>query len=176
LAGQIPPRNKQCVERASDRQFTLMSHTIRRATVEDLPRLVELLGRQMEEHELASDFEALARAAEAVFNRPELGRFVVAAANSRVVGVAYVAFLHSMEHGGTVPLLEELYVVPECRGSGIGGALLQHVVKEWSIAPGRPLELEVDASHRQVEAFYARHGFTRRDRTRWIHFPPRGRG
>jgi len=125
----------------------------------------------MTEHQLPSSSEAVAQAAATVLGDPRLGSFLVAVVAGEVVGVAYVAFLQSMEHAATIPLLEELFVVPEHRGNGAGSALLRSAIEQFSTAPGLPMELEVDASHRGVESFYHRHGFTLRQRSRWIHWP-----
>ena len=126
----------------------------------------------MAEHALPHSADAIAEAVARTFEAPALGRFLVARDNEDLVALAYVAFLHSMEHATTIAQLEELYVHPEHRGAGIGRALLARVVAEFSIAPGRPIELEVDATHRDAEMFYRKHGFTLRDRTRWIYRPP----
>ena len=148
-----------------------MSTAIRAAIAEDAPRLVELLSRQMAEHHLRTTPEALARAVAAALSNPGVGSFLVAVVGGETIGVAYIAFLHSIEHAGAIALLEELYVLPEHRGRGAGSALLRSAVEQFSVAPGRPMELEVDASHREAESFYQRHGFTIRQRSRWIHVP-----
>jgi len=149
-----------------------MSLTVRAAVATDTPCLVDLLSRQMAEHHLDAAPDALARAAADVFSNRSLGTFLVAVFDNDLVGVAYVAFLHSMEHTGTIPLLEELYVLPEHRGRGAGSALLRSALEQFSTSPGVPMELEVDVSHRTVESFYRRHGFTPRERSRWIRMAP----
>jgi GNAT superfamily N-acetyltransferase len=145
---------------------------IRFATAADASQLVELLCRQMAEHSLPFSREQIGAAVAKTFASSLLGCFLVATDNDSVVGLAYVAFFHSMEHAATIPLLEELYVVQSHRGRGIGTALLCAAQQQFSIARGVPLELEVDSSHRDVETFYQEHGFTRLDRTRWLYRPP----
>jgi GNAT superfamily N-acetyltransferase len=150
-----------------------VSASIRFAIAADAPQLVELLCHQMAEHALAFSAEKIAVAVARTFTAGMLGSFLVATENNgRVVGLAYVAFVHSKEHEATIEWLEVLYVRAEDRGRGVGSALLERTLEEFSIARGLPLELEVDASHRDVESFYQKHGFTRRDRTRWLYRPP----
>ncbi|HEX5175880.1 MAG TPA: GNAT family N-acetyltransferase, partial [Chthoniobacteraceae bacterium] len=155
-------------------QLERMSALVRSAVADDSSQLVELLCAQMAEHALSFSSGALAAAVAKTFECPSLGSFLVAEENvsGKIIGLAYVAFLHSMEHAAIIPLLEELYVVQIHRGRGLGGALLSAAQEQFSVARGLPMELEVDASHRDVESFYQKHGFTRRDRTRWLYLPP----
>jgi maltose/maltodextrin transport system permease protein len=44
------------------------------------------------------------------------------------IGVAYASSLLSLEHGGVSGWLEELYVLPQWRGLGIGSRLIAEVV------------------------------------------------
>lgn len=151
-----------------------MQWVIRPGQKRDGEQIVELLCRQMREHELPAEPERIRAAMERVWTSPAAGAFLVAAIGEELAGVAYVAFLHSMEHGGTISLLEELYVRAEFRGKGLGSALLGGAIEEFSTKRGTPMELEVDATHAGVEALYVRHGFTRRERTRWIYRPGGG--
>jgi len=157
----------------SSRRLEIVNVLIRLAVAADSPQLVELLCLQMAEHKLPFSAGEIAAAVAQTFAAPALGRFLVAdETDSRLAGLAYVAFLHSMEHAATIGLLEELYVRAELRGRRIGSALLQRVIEEFANASGKPIELEIDASHREVESFYRKHGFAQRDRTRWIYRPP----
>jgi GNAT superfamily N-acetyltransferase len=148
-----------------------MKALIRSATPDDAAAIGALLRLQMEEHGLPFHAERTGAAIGAVFAAPSLGQFLVAESEGTLAGVAYVAFLHSMEHAATIPLLEELYVLERSRGRGIGSALLGEAMERFSRRTGLPMELEVDATHREVERLYQRHGFTLRTRSRWIFEP-----
>src|ERR1051325_580136 len=97
---------------------------IRTARAADANRLIGLLGIQLREHGVTLDARLLARAVRGLLRRPELGRFLVAADGSDVVGFAALSFLWTLEHGGRAAWLDQLYVVPQRRGRGIGRALL----------------------------------------------------
>ena len=64
--------------------------------------------------------------------------------------------------------LEELYVVPEDRGQGVGEALLQAALDGVQARGCAAVDLEVDEAHQRAEHLYHRNGFVRLPRTRWV--------
>jgi aminoglycoside 6'-N-acetyltransferase I len=78
-----------------------------------------------------------------------------------IVGFAITTLTFGLEHG-RVAELEDLYVRPAHRCSGIGGALIEDSV-EWSQLRGcRLLELVVTPNSKnsdQLSGYYARRGF-----------------
>jgi len=126
--------------------------------------LVEHLG------ELGIDASAkgLARVLEEVVGDSARGFILVARENGRVVGVAYVATILSMEHCGLVAWLEELYVTPDYRHRGIGTALITEVLKQAREAGIVAIDLEVDSRQSRAIAFYQQIGFRSLDRSRWV--------
>jgi GNAT superfamily N-acetyltransferase len=63
--------------------------------------------------------------------------------------------------------LEELYVVPEFRGAGVGSALLADVLARAERLKWRGVELEVVVGHERAAALYLRHGFVSAPRSRY---------
>jgi GNAT superfamily N-acetyltransferase len=53
---------------------------------------------------------------------------VARAPDGSPIGVAYASSLLSLEHGGASGWIEELYVLPQWRGRGIGSRLITEVV------------------------------------------------
>jgi aminoglycoside 6'-N-acetyltransferase I len=87
--------------------------------------------------------------------------------SDRAVGVATVTTTSGLELGLSAEL-EDLYVLPEARGSGAGGALIE-AVKAWCRAQGCTLVSvivtpEGQAAHNLVEYYRAR-GFEETGRT-----------
>ena len=74
----------------------------------------------------------------------------------------------SLEHGGRAAWLDELYVMPEHRGSGIGTMLLHEVRVAARAGGALAMDLEVEAGHERVSSLYERHGFSRHQRQRWF--------
>lgn len=95
------------------------------------------------------------------------GFLLVAKVRDETVAVGYVSTILSIEHGARVGWLEELYVWPEYREAGIGGALLNSAIRLAQKRSLSALDLEVDVEHRRAESLYRRFGFRRLPRSRW---------
>jgi ribosomal protein S18 acetylase RimI-like enzyme len=83
-------------------------------------------------------------------------------------GVAWVSFTWSLEHGGLTAWLEELYIVPERRDSGLGTALLRAAEERARAAGCEAVDLEVDAEHTRAARLYQREGYRPLPRARWV--------
>src|SRR5262245_17021296 len=105
-----------------------MATAIEPARPGDSPAVVELLLAQLAEHHIDTPRAGVEAAVAGVHAGPSRGRLLVIRDGARLVGVAYISFIWALEHGGLSAWLEELYVVPECRGAGLGGALLDAVL------------------------------------------------
>jgi len=134
----------------------------------DRHEILDLLRTQLEEHGVDVTAARLGQAVDGVFDHPEHGFFHVARAGSKVVGVAYVAVMWSLEHFGKSAWLEELYVEPDYRGDGVGTELLLAAMERARRDGYLAVDLEIDAAHAAVERMYEREGFTRLDRSRWV--------
>lgn len=78
-------------------------------------------------------------------------------------GVALVSLRTNVWTDGSVALLDELYVAPQQRNRGLGGAILAMVER---IARDRGcawLEINVDGDDVDARRFYERHGYANRD-------------
>lgn len=144
-----------------------MSCSIAPVTPQDREAVVDLLIAQMHEHRVESERDRLQKVVAAVMADERYGFILAAREAERVVGIAYVASILSVEHGGRAGWLEELFVVPELRGKGIGAALLQASMARSRQVGFIALDLEVDAEHQRAESLYRRFGFHGLPRSRW---------
>ncbi len=76
----------------------------------DQDTVVGLLVAQTREHRIQVESESLSQVVARVLSDEQYGFFLVARADRDIVGVAYVATILSVEHGGPVGWVEELYV------------------------------------------------------------------
>ena len=136
----------------------------------DHAALQSLLAAQLAEHDLPHTPERLAPAIDGVLADERRGLFLVARLDEhgeQIVGVAYMSFIWSIEHGGQAAWLDELYVLPAHRNGGVGRALVEAVL-ERAVGHGCvAVDLEVDTSHARAARLYQRLGFSPHQRARW---------
>jgi GNAT superfamily N-acetyltransferase len=128
---------------------------------------VLLLQAQFDEHQISLSSGGLDRAVAGLIEMPERGVLLLALDGDVPVGLAALSYTWTLEHGGLVAWLDELYVIPERRGQGVGTALLGAARKLATGAGCAAIDLEVDGGHRRAESLYQRAGFEPLNRSRW---------
>ncbi|HEY4300710.1 MAG TPA: GNAT family N-acetyltransferase [Candidatus Didemnitutus sp.] len=123
-----------------------MSHSIRPARRDDAPLILEFIRGLAEYEKLLDECEAtVSQLQRTLF--PETGapaaHCVLAFEGDRPAGFAIYFFNYSTFLAKPGLYLEDLFVLPECRGRGIGKALLLHLARqanergcgrmEWSV-------------------------------------------
>lgn len=77
--------------------------------------------------------------------------------DGETAGYALLPFFWSCETGGTTVVLDELYILPQFRGSGLGSQFMQWLLKEYENTPR--IRLEVCHANLRVKHLYERYGF-----------------
>lgn len=95
---------------------------------------------------------------------PALGRLFVMVSSNAIVGYLAVTFGFSLEFGGRDAFVDELYVVPEARGRGLGVQALAVAEEACREAGITALHLEVEHENSRAKALYARSGFVEHSR------------
>lgn len=140
---------------------------INSASISDMQTICTLLQGQFDEHGISFDAERLNKAVEEILIDEQWGSFLLAREQDRSVGLAAVSYTRTLEHGGKSAWLDELYVLPEKRGRGIGTALVEEVIARCRASGCAAIDLEVDQEHQDAERLYSRHGFKQLPRARW---------
>ena len=94
---------------------------------------------------------------------PDYGRVVVFEAKGQIIGYALLINFWSNEYGGIVLNIDELYVIPEWRGGGIGTDFINHLVA-GHVGDCVALKLEVLPYNRRALRLYEKLGFEKSDR------------
>ena len=135
----------------------------RDATEADLPAIVRLLaddrfgaGREQDTSPLPPSYLAGFRAMLA-----QGGRVILAVQDGAIVGCLQLNVLHGVsQQGRSRAQVEGVRVDSARRGSGIGAALMRHVMAEARMAGCAMLQLTTNRERTQAQDFYAGLGFT----------------
>ena len=138
--------------------------TVRPATRADIPPLLALVRRYWD-YEQISGFDALRveLLLQQLLAEPRLGAACVAEADGHLNGYLIAVTVLSLEHGGLMAEIDELFVLPAARGNGVGTRLLE--VAEATLAAqgcGR-LQLQLAVGNAAARDFYEHRGYRARE-------------
>jgi len=146
----------------------MSSHTVLSiASVDDLDVTCELLRAQFAEHSITLGEARLRAGVEGLLSDRTRGLVILAKEAGRSVGIALSVHTWTVEQCAEIAWLEELYVVPERRGQGIGGKLLARAVEAARERGCSTIDLEVEAGHARAANLYQRAAFHQLARTHW---------
>ncbi len=132
---------------------------IARAHAADLGELLGLVEAFQREQGYASGDAALRRAVAELLRDSRAGCVLIARKAGRAVGYAALCLGYSIEFRGRDAFVDELYVAPELRGLGLGGALLRALETEARGCGVRQLHLEVEQRNEGARKLYVGEGF-----------------
>jgi ribosomal protein S18 acetylase RimI-like enzyme len=131
---------------------------IREASVEDVPEIARLLFDFNTEYEAATPPVAeLTRHATRMLRA---GEMTVLLAGDGPDGFALLRFRSSVWTEQQEAYLQELYVVPDLRGQGIGQALMEAVLESCRAHDAAWIELNTAESDEAARGLYEKLGFT----------------
>ena len=137
---------------------------LRPAAGPDIPELLALVRRYWE-YERLPGFEALR--VELLLKRliaaPHLGAAWVAEAEGRLVGYLVAVTVLSLEHGGLMAEIDELFVLPEARSQGIGTRLLAAAEAALAARGCVRMQLQLATGNAAAREFYQHRGYRARE-------------
>jgi GNAT superfamily N-acetyltransferase len=136
---------------------------LRRASEHDLERVGAMSAALYVEHPgpVPVGAEKVGRTLRHFLAHPEAGAvFLVLQPSTRdAVGYAIVATFWSNEYGGPALIIDELYLVPEARGQGLGGTIIRVLEAQARRDGAAALLLEVDEDNPRARKLYESMGF-----------------
>lgn len=130
------------------------------ATLEDLPRLVDLTMALFEmEADFAPDRVKQERGLRAILEQPSRGRIFVVRTDYEIIGMVNVLFTISTAMGGFVILLEDMIVHPDFRRQGYGSKLVHYVVDFARRKDFKRITLLTDKVSEESQVFFEKLGF-----------------
>ena len=97
-----------------------------------------------------------------LLREPHYGRCFTVREQDLAVGYFVIAFGFSLEFGGRDAFLDELYLVPEARGRGLGRRCVDHAAEFCRSEGIGALHLEVSRANSAAQQLYRGAGFRER--------------
>jgi len=113
----------------------------------------------MVEHRLPAEPERIERGLDAAFRPGSSAWLFLAERDGQAVGVFLANQIVSVEKGGETLWIEELYVTPAARRTGVARALLAHALDQARRRGLRAFDLEVVPTQAAALALYRALGF-----------------
>ena len=137
---------------------------MRKASPEDVQRLVALMAEFYAEGGYPLNHQHAADAFAALLADDRLGHVWFIQADSRDVGHVVVTLCFSMEYGGLVAFVDDLFIQPAFRRAGLGTTALAEVRASCAKHGVRALFVETGPDNVAAQALYRRAGFVNTDR------------
>jgi GNAT superfamily N-acetyltransferase len=137
---------------------------VREAVLGDVPTLIELMAEFYAESDYVLDRARAGAAFTALLSDLRLGRVWLIEQAAAEVGYVVVTFVYGMEYGGLMAFVDDFFVRPEFRNSGLGTSALAATREACAMLGVRALSVEVAGDNEPALAVYRRTGFAMTDR------------
>lgn len=133
---------------------------IRLATNSDIPGVASLVERYWEFESIGGfDRSRVETLLGRLLAEPRSGACWVAESEGRVCGYLLAVFMFSLEHGGTMAEIDEVFVSREMRSAGLGALLVARVERDLAERGLVRLQLQLGTDNDRARKFYERQGF-----------------
>ncbi len=136
---------------------------IRRADAEDSAILLPLIAAYWDFESISGfDPARVAPQLERLLSTPGLGAGWIALADDVAVGYLLAVYVFSLEHAGLTAEIDEFFVSPDVRGSGIGSQLIREAEAEFIRIGCTNVSLQLSRHNDTARRFYHRFGYAER--------------
>jgi GNAT superfamily N-acetyltransferase len=130
------------------------------ATIEDIPRLNELLTILFtQEADFLPDPVKQSSGLQLIIENPATGHILVLREEGVIVGMVNLLYTVSTALGDRVAILEDMIIDPGCRGGGAGSRLLDGAIAFAKEQGCQRITLLTDRTNNGAIRFYEHHGF-----------------
>jgi GNAT superfamily N-acetyltransferase len=129
----------------------------------DVPSIASLVERYWQVEGIGGfDRTAVEATLRSLLSGPERGGCWVAEEDSELCGYLTAVYMLSLEHGGVMAEIDEIFVQPKLRSSGVGTLLIVAAERVMAAQGLVRLQLQLGIDNHRGRRFYERHGFHRR--------------
>jgi len=134
-----------------------------RAQLSDVARIASLVERYWEFEKLSGfDLRRTEGHLASLLSLPERGGCWIAECSDAIAGYLIAVYVFSLEHGGMMAEIDELFVSTEFRSAGTGTALLLKFEDEMRSLDIVQVQLQVGITNAHAHRFYERHRYALR--------------
>ena len=138
--------------------------TFRLATIRNLDALIQLIEEYYAEDGYPFDRTTMQETVIKLIGTPSLGQIWFIHQHDKVIGYMVLTLGFSLEYHGRDAFLDEIYIVPEFRGQGIGKEALRFLEAQCQELGVRAWHLEVECDKPGAQRLYRQAGFTDNNR------------
>jgi ribosomal protein S18 acetylase RimI-like enzyme len=134
--------------------------TVRGAELKDVPDLCSLVEEYWQfEGLIGFEKERVGEQLRQLISNEAIGAAWIARQSGTEVGYLLGVYVFSLEHLGMTAEIDEFYVQPEARRTGIGGELLRQAQETFLAAGCTNVSLQIGQENETARGFYLKHGF-----------------
>ena len=128
----------------------------------DISELIALLKSLFEqEEEFEPNPEAQRKALSKIILDPKIGIILVAKDDEKILGMINLLFTESTALGSKVAILEDMVVLAQSRGEGIGSKFIDYAISEAKKEGCKRITLLTDIKNTKAQSFYQKKGFVK---------------
>ena len=136
---------------------------IRPAAMADITDVASLVQRHWECESIGGfDRPRIERLLGGLLEEPRRGACWVAESDGQLCGYLLAVFMFSLEHGGLMAEVDELFVAHDMRSAGVGSRLVAQAERHLAEHGLVRLQLQLGVDNERARRFYERYGFRRR--------------
>jgi GNAT superfamily N-acetyltransferase len=94
-----------------------------------------------------------------LLGEPERGVCWVAETDGRMCGYLLAVIMFSLEHGGVMAEIDEVFIAADMRSAGVGSQLVTRAERDLAERGLVRLQLQLGVGNHRARHFYERHGF-----------------